>query len=204
MRTGRRIAVGVSGGGRSLANLLECQRHGAPFEIAAVIASRPDCKALDIAAAHGLPTFVDNFKGDVAARLYAWIDEQMIAWVALAGFLKLFPLSPRYVGRVVNIHPALLPKFGGPGMYGDRVHAAVLSAAEETSGATVHYVDAKYDEGKIIAQVVVPVRAGDDTRSLADRVFAGECKLYPAVLTQLVEGALPRPDGTILRMTYDV
>ena len=202
--SGRRVAVAISGGGRSLANFLG--KPGA-YEIAAVIASRPDCKGVKIANEHHLPLYVGDFSDAGRARttleLEKWLIAHDITWVALAGFLKLYPVTPRWVGKVVNIHPALLPNFGGHGMYGDRVHAAAIAAQAQESGATVHFVDDRYDEGRIIAQVRVPVRTGDDPEALATRVFAAECRLYPHVLNGLVTGTLPLPAGKIERLHYD-
>lgn len=185
-----RIAVAVSGSGRSLANFLERQSPGGGYEVVAVIASRPDCRAASIAGEAGLPLFVEDFSPsrlrDVGARLYSWLAEQRVDMVVLAGFLKLFPLAPGWEKRILNIHPALLPKHGGRGMYGDRVHAAVLAARESQSGPTVHYVNERYDEGAIIEQAVVPVLPGDTAHTLADRVFAAECELYPRVVARLL------------------
>jgi folate-dependent phosphoribosylglycinamide formyltransferase PurN len=185
-----RIAVAVSGSGRSLANFLERQSREGGYEVVAVIASRPDCRAASIAREAGLPLFVEDFSparlADVGTRLYSWLAEQRVDLVVLAGFLKLFPLAPGWEKRILNIHPALLPKHGGRGMYGDRVHAAVLAARETQSGPTVHYVNERYDEGAIIEQAVVPVLPGDTAHTLADRVFAAECELYPRVVARLL------------------
>lgn len=204
----RRIAVAVSGSGRSLANFLERETEGAGYEVAAVIASRPDCRAVDIAKAHGLPLFIETFTpsrlAEVGARLYPWLAEHSIGWIALAGFLKLFPLSPSWEGRIVNIHPALLPNFGGPGMYGDHVHRAVLAANAKQSGATVHLVSERYDEGATIAQIIVPVRAGDTETRLAKRVFEAECVLYPRIMNELITGRLPLAGGRIEKVIHDV
>lgn len=206
-RPGRRVAVALSGGGRSLANLLEKQRPGQGYEIAGVVASRPDCGGVTIAKRAGLPLLVGDFSAAAlpatTTRLYAWLAAQDIDWIALAGFLKRFPLHPDFVTRTVNIHPALLPDFGGPGMYGDRVHKAVLAARRDETGATVHFVTERYDEGAAIAQIVVPVRAEDSPQTLADRVFAAECRLYPHVLTALLEGRLPLAGGRIERLRHD-
>jgi folate-dependent phosphoribosylglycinamide formyltransferase PurN len=205
-----RVAVAVSGGGRTLQNLLAHARAGAAYEVAAVIASRIDCGGVVIAAGERLPLFVDPFRGDKSAQaktaedLDAWLAQHDVDWVALAGFLRPFPVLRRYEGRVVNIHPALLPRFGGQGMYGHRVHAAVLAAGEPVSGASMHFVTERYDEGRVIAQIEVPVRAGDDADALAARVFAAETVLYPRVLEALVVGTLPRADGGVERWQHDV
>ena len=189
----KRVAVGVSGGGRSLENFLKVPASA--YRIAAVIASRPDCRAVEIAKKAGLPVFVGDFgaakRQETADALYAWLDAERIDWIALAGFLKIFPVRPDWATRVVNIHPALLPKFGGKGMYGDHVHAAVLKSGDKKSGATVHYVDERYDEGKIIAQAEVDVRPEDTVDALAARVFEAECLLYPRILGDLVSGRKP-------------
>lgn len=185
-----RIAVAVSGSGRSLANFLERQSREGGYEVVAVIASRPDCRAVSIAREAGLPLLVEDFSparlAEVGTRLYPWLAEQRVDLVVLAGFLKLFPLAAGWEKRILNIHPALLPKHGGRGMYGDRVHAAVLAARETQSGPTVHYVNERYDEGAIIEQAVVPVLPGDTAHTLADRVFAAECELYPRVVARLL------------------
>lgn len=203
-----KIAVAVSGGGRSLANFLARQAEPAMrYEVGAVIASRPDCKAVMIANDHRLPLFVGNFapaqRAHTATELVSWLESHGIAWVALAGFLKIYPVTRGWEGRVVNIHPALLPAFGGKGMYGDRVHDAVIGAAARESGATVHFVNDHYDEGAAIAQIVVPVHPGDDAHTLADRVFAAECRLYPDVMSRLIGGELPRSGGLVERTVHD-
>ena len=201
-----RIAVAVSGSGRSLINFLQTHTADRSFKVAGVIASRPDCRAVEIASTRELALFVGDFSPkapSTAASVQAWLQSQAIDWIVLAGFLKPFPVLPEYAGRIVNIHPALLPEFGGKGMYGDRVHAAVLAAGAAFSGATVHYVNEHYDEGAILAQVTVPVLPDDDTHTLADRVFAAECKLYPEVLQRLVTGELPRNDGDFERFKHD-
>ncbi len=190
----KNVAVGASGSGRSLENLLK--NPSPAFRIAGVIASRPDCRAVSIANDAGLPLFVGDFGGAqraaTADRLHAWLENQKIDWVALAGFLKIYPMRPQWRSRVVNIHPALLPKHGGKGMYGTRVHAAVLAGGDKKSGATVHFVDDRYDEGKVIARIEVPVLANDTVETLAARVFQAECRLYPDVLAKVVRGELPR------------
>lgn len=183
----KRIAVGVSGSGRSLENFLK--KPSDAYRIAGVIASRADCRAVDIAQKAGLALFIGDFSAAERARtegqLYAWLEREKIDLVALAGFLKIFPVRPAWARRVVNIHPALLPKFGGKGMYGHHVHEAVIAAGEKKSGATVHYVDGRYDEGDVIQQVEVDVRPGDDAQTLAARVFEAECRVYPEVLARL-------------------
>ena len=207
LTAGRLVAVAVSGGGRTLANLLQRQQSGSGYQVAAVIASNAECAAVAIAKAHQLPLFVGDFSaaGHAACgeRLYPWLCNQRINWVALAGFIKLFPLHSAWSQRIVNIHPSLLPKHGGKGMYGDKVHAAVLAAGDVKAGASVHFVTPGYDEGAVVAQVSVPVQPGDTVRLLADRVFAAESQLYPETLNLLISGVLPRADGVVERSIYD-
>lgn len=185
----RRLVVAVSGSGRTLENFISETARSKSYELVGVIASRPDCRGVEIARQHGLPLLVRHFSRQdhsLADEVYAWLAQQQAGLVALGGFLRPFPIAPEFHGRVINIHPALLPRFGGQGMYGDRVHEAVLRAGESVSGATVHEVTANYDEGRILDQIKVPVLVGDTVRSLAQRVFAAECQLYPQVVERLV------------------
>ncbi|MFW7380111.1 MAG: phosphoribosylglycinamide formyltransferase [Oligoflexus sp.] len=193
------IAVAISGKGRTLSNLLKEQEHHA-YRVAGVISSSPNCAGNTIAKEAGIPIFVGDFsKGLCADDLYTWLQQLHIQWIALAGFLKIFPLLPGFQNRIVNIHPALLPKFGGPGMYGMRVHQAVHQAMEQQSGATIHFVSEKYDEGPIIAQIPVNI-SGLSPEAIADKVFQAECQLYPKVLDGLIKGSLPLHDESAFLM----
>lgn len=182
------VAVMLSGGGRTLANLLEQIGTGRlPARVAVVIASR-ECRGAEIARAHGLPTVVEP--GTIPVdRLGELLSKHGAGWIVLAGYLKMVRIPPGFDGRVVNIHPALLPKFGGPGMHGEHVHAAVIAAGERESGCTVHLCDAAYDTGPIVLQERVPVLAGDTPQSLAARVFEAECRAYPEALRRLFKAA---------------
>jgi phosphoribosylglycinamide formyltransferase-1 len=186
-----RLAVLLSGSGRTLANLLAWQQRGdLPADLVGVVSSRGDVQGVMIARQAGLPVVVvrrRDFPDAPAhnAAIAAWLEPRRPQIIALAGYLCHFTRPAWFTGPVVNIHPALLPKYGGQGMYGDRVHAAVLAAGERESGCTVHHVEAEYDRGPIIAQRRVPVLPGDDAHSLAARVFAAECELYPRVLADL-------------------
>jgi len=204
----KRIAVAVSGAGRSLENLLTASTHkDCAYTIAGVIASRPDIRGCDIARKHHLPLLVMSFTraqiSDTELSLYEWLQNQNIEIVALAGFLKPFPVRKEWSERVINIHPALLPKYGGKGMYGHHVHEAVVAAGESQSGATVHFVNSRYDEGQIIAQVVVKLAPAPSPQEVATQVFAAECDLYPKALQGLVTGALPLTHHEIFRYAYD-
>lgn len=200
-----RIAVLLSGTGRSLDNLL--QEIGAgrlSAEIAVVISSKPDAYGLVRAKAQGLEAVAvprRDFRDLNAfnAAINAVLVPYCIELVVLAGFLSLYQPPPELEGRVVNIHPALLPAFGGKGFYGDRVHQAVLESGVKVSGCTVHFADSRYDRGPIILQTVVPVLDDDTVQSLADRVFAAECKTYPQAIQLFAEDRL-RLEGRRVRV----
>ncbi len=126
-----------------------------------------------------------------AQKLETVLREHRIDWVVLAGYLKLVDIPPAFNGRVVNIHPALLPKHGGPGLYGHFVHEAVLKAGDKVSGCTVHLCDSRYDTGPIVLQREVPVLPGDTPDSLAARVFEAEREAFPQALRKLLSGWRP-------------
>ena len=180
----------ASGGGTNLQALLDRLGPDAPARVVRVISNRADAGALDRARRAGIATRVLHDPGDTAELLAALADTDL---VVLAGYLKLVPTAAvaRFRYRMVNIHPALLPAFGGPGMYGRRVHAAVLASAARQSGATVHYVDEQYDRGPIIAQRAVAVAPDDTPESLARRVLAVEHDLLPEVVLELARRGLP-------------
>jgi len=179
-----RVAVLVSGGGTNLQALLDVLHDSHIARVARVISNRPDAGALARAKQAGVPTTVLKDPNDPAEVHAALADAQL---VVLAGYLKLVHASvvARFRGRMINIHPALLPDFGGPGMYGHRVHAAVLASGATESGATVHFVDEEFDRGAIIAQEKVPVEPGDTPDSLAARVLEAEHRLLPRVVLEL-------------------
>lgn len=176
----------LSGSGRTLLNLLDRIADGRlNAEIPLVIASR-ECLGAQRARDRGVPR-VEVIPGEIPSEVLApLLRRDAIDWVVLAGYLKLVHIPARYASRVVNIHPALLPRFGGAGMHGERVHAAVLASGEAESGCTVHLCDAEFDRGPIILQKRCPVLPGDTPASLADRVFALECEAYPEALQLLV------------------
>jgi phosphoribosylglycinamide formyltransferase/phosphoribosylglycinamide formyltransferase-1 len=155
-----------------------------------VISNRADAGALERARRAGLTTAVVRDPADPAELLAALADAQL---VVLAGYLKLVPapVVARFRWRMINIHPALLPAFGGSGMYGLRVHAAVLASGATVTGASVHYVDEAFDRGPVIAQWPVPVRPGDTPDALAGRVLAVEHRLLVAVTAELARRGFP-------------
>jgi formyltetrahydrofolate-dependent phosphoribosylglycinamide formyltransferase len=200
-----RIAVLASGGGTNLQALLDYldvlgeKRAG---DVVVVASDRRDAGALRRAADHDVRTALVQTPGsrDGAEPLEAILQDHEIDVVALAGYLRLVPadIVAQYRGRIVNVHPALLPAFGGPGMYGIRVHQAVLASGAMVTGVTVHFVDQAYDRGPIIAQWPVPVMVGDTAASLAARVLRVEHTLYPiAVDTVAARRVTLDPAGSV-------
>jgi phosphoribosylglycinamide formyltransferase-1 len=202
-----RLGVLVSGAGTNLQALIDACRTGEiPGEVAIVVSNVPGAFALDRARAAGIPAVVVDHRtfGSRAAfeaALRETLESFRVDLVCLAGFLRI--LSPAFVsafaGRVMNIHPALLPAFGGKGMYGERVHQAVLAAGARTSGCTVHFVTDVPDGGPIILQATVPVRDDDTPATLAARVRREELRLYPRAVRLFAEGRL-RIDGDRVRV----
>ncbi len=196
-----RVAVLLSGEGTSLENLCKQIEQGrVPVQVALVLASKAGAGGLARAKRRGIPAVavprkehpdVDDFNDHIHAAL----AEHDVDFVALLGFLSPFQLRERYAGRAINVHPALVPAFSGTGMYGARVHRAVLERGVKVSGATVHFVDAEYDHGPIILQQALPVREDDDEHSLAARVQAVERALVPEALRLIAEGRVRIEDG---------
>jgi len=189
------IAVFLSGGGRTVLNMLDRIEAGSlPARIVAAVADRA-CAGVERLAARGLEVeLVPWERGDTAAsyaaRAWPVVERAGARLVCLCGFLRLLEIPPPWAGRVMNIHPGLLPEFGGKGMYGARVHRAVLAAGVRESGCTVHFSDNVYDHGPIILRRRVPVEPGDDADSLAARVFLAECEAYPEAITLFATGRL--------------
>ena len=191
-----RLAVLLSGGGSTLQNLADRIAAGAlPARIAVVVASRPDAYGLERARQATIPSRVVARKeyADVERfndALHAALEPFAADLVVLGGFLSLFQPRSRYAGRVMNIHPALIPAFCGAGFYGDKVHRAVLESGVRVSGCTVHFADDQYDHGPIILQRTVPVLDDDTPDTLAARVFEQECEAYPEAIRLFAEGKL--------------
>lgn len=185
------LAVLLSGTGRSLANLLRVTADGSlRARISVVVSSKPEVRGLEIAAKEGIPTTVierRGFRDDDAYSdaVYAALSPYRPDLIVMAGFLRKLVVRPAWEGRILNIHPALLPDSAaaGKGYYGDRVHAAVIASGARESGASVHVVDNEYDAGPVVMRTTVPVLPGDTPASLAERVFAAECVLYPKAIT---------------------
>ncbi len=191
-----RLAVLISGSGRTLKNFLDLAAEGRlPVDVRLVVSSTPKAGGLEHARAAGVPSRVierSGFESDAAygEAIFAACRDAGVDDVAMAGFLKLAPVPPDFDGRVLNIHPALIPAFCGHGMYGRRVHQAVLDCGAKVTGVTVHFVDNEYDKGPIIWQQPVPVFDDDTAETLGERVFETEKEAYPHVLRLLAAGRI--------------
>ena len=188
-----KLAVLLSGSGRSLQNLIDRIDTGTlDAEIVQVIASNEQAGGLRRAEAAGLPGYAVVRRDyataeDYAERVFSLIRESRADLVCLAGFLSLLAIPSDFAQRVLNIHPALLPAFGGPGMYGQRVHKAVLEHGCKVSGCTVHLADQSYDTGPILVQRCCEVKEDDTAETLAARVFEQECEAYPQAIGLIAE-----------------
>ena len=184
----KKVAVLVSGGGRSLENLATLQSSGElSAELSLVISNKEGAFALQRASRLNIPSLVIDPERVLSAeqfseRAFQEISAAGCQLVVLAGFLRYLPIPSGWEGRVLNIHPSLLPAFGGKGYYGDKVHAAVLERGVKYTGCTVHYVDNVYDNGPISIQRTVEVKSDDTIESLGARVFQEEMIALPAAI----------------------
>jgi phosphoribosylglycinamide formyltransferase 1 len=199
-----RLVVPLSGSGTTLQNMIDLIAKGQlPATVELVIASRPDAYGLQRAAKAGIPALVIQRKGippdEFSRRIQYAIRAARADLVCMAGFLSLWTIPDDYAGRVMNIHPALLPSFGGKGFYGHHVHEAVIRTGCKVSGCTIHFADNIYDHGPIIAQRCVPVLEDDTADTLAARVFEQECVAYPEAIRLFAAGRL-RIEGQRVRV----
>jgi len=199
-----RLAVCVSGEGTTLQNLIDQIRsRRLNAQIVQVVASRPRIRAIARAEAAGIPLALANrnarSRTEFSASVFDPIRHNKADLVILAGFLSLLYIPPEYKGRVLNVHPSLIPAFSGEGYYGSKVHKAVLEYGARFSGCTVHFADDAYDNGPIVVQRVVPVLEDDTPESLAARVFQEECKALPEAISMYAQGRL-RFDGRRVRI----
>ncbi|MGB2987592.1 MAG: phosphoribosylglycinamide formyltransferase [Phycisphaerae bacterium] len=195
-----RLAVLISGGGRTLLNLHERITAGTlAATIEVVISSRAGVKGVERSREVGLPTIVVERKKLSSDAFQQRVTEAVgeVDLVCMGGFLSLWRIPEEYCGRVMNIHPALLPDFGGPGMYGRRVHEVVIAAGKTVSGCTVHFCDNQYDHGPIILQRKVPVLPDDTPDTLAARVFEQECIAYPEAIQLFAERRIKLEGGRV-------
>jgi phosphoribosylglycinamide formyltransferase-1 len=197
-----KLATFFSGGGRTILNLMDRIDAGKlPARFVVAIADR-ECSGIDRIRDRGLDVVVEPWvKGskpaDYALQVWPHVEASGAGLVCLCGFLRMLLIPDDWEGKVMNIHPGLLPEFGGKGMYGDRVHRAVLEAGVAESGCTVHFADNVYDHGPIIVQRRVPVLSGDTADQLAARVFEAECEAYPDAISLFAEGRIRYGDGEV-------
>jgi formyltetrahydrofolate-dependent phosphoribosylglycinamide formyltransferase len=198
-----RLAALISGGGRTLMNIADRIDDGTlKASIDLVISSRADAGGVAKARARGFNTLIvarPDFPTDDSMHdaILRQLVERRIDLVCLCGYLRPVRIDESFRWRIMNIHPALLPEFGGKGWHGDRVHEAVLKAGRTTSGCTVHFVDEHYDAGPIILQRTVPVLPGDDAHALAARVFEQECLAYPEAISLFQQDRLTVENGQV-------
>lgn len=186
-----RLAILISGGGTTLRNLLDkIDASELNATIALVISSNPAARGLNYAKDAGIPFLVVERKREFTPEqfrdaIFNPLREAKVDYVIMGGFLKHVLIPADFASRVLNIHPGLIPKHCGKGMFGHHVHESVLASGDAESGCTVHFVDDEYDHGPVILQRRVPVLPGDTAETLAARVFTAECEAYPAALRQL-------------------
>jgi formyltetrahydrofolate-dependent phosphoribosylglycinamide formyltransferase len=198
-----KIAVLLSGSGTTLENIFEhIERGELPVEVAVVVSSRADAFGLERARRRGVPTHVLPRKGcpTLAAytdAVFAPVRESGAELVALAGFMVQLGVPDDFRHRILNVHPALLPAFGGKGCYGHYAHEKVLEHGCKVSGCTVHFVDEEYDHGPIVMQRCVPVMDDDTPDTLAERVQAAEREVYPQAIRAFAEGRLTVENGRV-------
>lgn len=185
----KRIAIFASGSGTNAQKIIEHFKDNSQIEVSLVLSNKSDAYVLERAAKLGVPSYVfDRQLFYESNKVHDILKDIGIDFIVLAGFLWLIPenLLRSWTGRIINIHPALLPKYGGKGMYGDRVHKAVIEAGEKETGITIHYVNEVYDDGEIIFQDKFKILTGDTPESIAERIHVLEHEHYPAVIEELV------------------
>lgn len=184
-----RLAIFASGAGSNAQKIIDYFRDDRTVNIALIVSNKPKAGVLHIAEKENIPALVIEREQFFADGYVAVLKQKKIDWVILAGFLWKVPVSliQAFPGRIINIHPALLPKYGGKGMYGHFVHEAVIAAGETQSGITIHYVDEHFDHGETIFQAKCAVDANDTPDSLAQKIHALEYRYYPATIRNLIK-----------------
>ncbi len=192
----KKLAVLVSGGGSNLQSIIDSTKNGILeniAEVVVVISNNPSAYGLERAKKENIKAVALDYKNmdkqDYDDKMYDILKQSDADIICLAGYLKKVPerIVKEYKTKILNIHPALLPKFGGKGMYGHFVHEAVVKAKEKKSGATVHFADENYDTGGIIVQMQVPVYETDSPEDVAKRVLVVEHKIYPEAIKKVIE-----------------
>ncbi len=189
-----RLAILASGRGTNTRAILNYFQDHPAIEVAVVVSNKPDAGVLDVAQAFGVPQLLITNEAMATGDALVQVQAYQVHAVILAGFLKLLPAEwvAAFPQRIINIHPALLPQYGGKGMYGDRVHRAVSEAGDTTSGITIHFVNEVYDAGAVIAQYTTPIPPGADPAYIAQQVQRLEHRYYPAVIEAvLCDQSLP-------------
>ncbi len=186
-----RIGIFASGSGTNAENIIRYFQGKNSYRVALLVSNKQDAFVIERVRKYNVPSVVfskTDFEG-TCNNVLACLREYRIDFILLAGFLLRIPDSilVAYPNRIVNIHPSLLPKYGGKGMYGDRVHEAVLEAGEKESGITIHYVNGEYDSGDIIFQASCPIELSDTPQTVAAKVHALEYKYYPVVVEDLLQ-----------------
>jgi formyltetrahydrofolate-dependent phosphoribosylglycinamide formyltransferase len=185
----KKIAIFASGTGTNAQRIIDHFKHSGQVQVALILSNNPSAGVLEIAKKEGIPYIIIEREKFLNSNHYQHLlKENNIQWIVLAGFLWKIPaaLISAYPQRIINIHPALLPKFGGKGMYGSKVHEAVIHSGDKESGITIHYVDEIYDHGKIIFQARSPISSDDDAVSLAKKIHELEYQHFPQVIERLL------------------
>ena len=185
----KNIAIFASGEGSNAQNIIEYFKDSDRVNVAVVVSNKKDANVLKKAASAHIPTLVINREDFYSTdNTIEYLKQMRVEWVILAGFLWMVPdnLIKQYSHRIINIHPSLLPKFGGKGMYGMNVHKAVIDAKEKESGITIHHVNEKYDDGEIIAQYKCVINKGDTPETLSEKIRALEHQYYPKVIEGII------------------
>ena len=184
----KRIAIFASGTGSNAQKIIEHFRKSVNIKVHLIVCSNPGAGVLQIASNENIPVLLIEKNTFKNTGYVSELKNRQIEFIVLAGFLWKLPelLIEAFPDKIINIHPALLPAYGGKGMYGNAVHAAVINAKEKQSGITIHYVDEKYDHGKIIFQVACPVTEKDTAESLAEKIHVLEHKHYPIEIEKIL------------------
>lgn len=185
-----KIAIFCSGSGSNAEKIFEYFQHHSSIEVALLLVNKKDALALERAKKYNIPSVVFNRESYNNGEILETLKDANITWLILAGFLWLVPeyLINNYNNHIINIHPALLPKYGGKGMYGHFVHEAVVSNKELESGITIHLVNANYDDGKVLFQTSCPIDSADTAELVASKVLLLEHKYYSTVIEKTILG----------------